>query len=106
MKERHEFVLQFRGQIDQEVAADNNIQLGKGSVHDDVLRGKGNHFPDLFTDPVAVAVLDKKTLQPFGSQFSRDFARIDRPTGNVYAIPVQICGKDLQGEMSTRINRV
>ena len=51
VKERHEFLLQLRRQIDQQVAAAQDVQLGEGRVHDEVLRGKDHHLPDLLAAP-------------------------------------------------------
>ncbi len=102
MKERQELFLQFRRQIDQKVAADEDIQLGKGGVHDDVLRGEGHHLPDLLADPVAVLFLDKKPAQALGRNVRGDVGRIDPLAGLVDRVPVQVGGKDLQREILPR----
>ncbi len=88
MKDRQDLFLKFRHQIDQKVAADEDIQFGKGGVHDDVLRGEGNHLPYLLADPVAVFFLDKKPLQAIGRYVRGDAPRIDPLAGPVYRLPV------------------
>ena len=99
VKQRQELFLQFRGQIDQQVAADQDIQLGKGGIHDDVLGGEGHHLADLFADPVVVVLQDKKTLQPFRRDIHGDVGRIDPLAGLVDRIPVKVGGKDLQRDV-------
>jgi len=104
VKERQQFFLQIRRQIDQQIAADEDIQLGKGGLHDDVLRGKGHHLPDLLADPVAVIFLYKKTFQSLGRHISRDVERIDPLAGFVDRILVQVGGIDLQFEVCRGLN--
>ena len=91
--------MQFRRQIDQEIAADDEVELGKGGIHDDVLSGKGHHLANLLADPVAVPFLDKKPLQALGSNVGADVGRIDPGAGLVNGVAVEVGGKDLQGEI-------
>ena len=48
VKEREELLLQLRGQVDQQVPAAQDVELGEGRIHDEVLRGKDHHLADLF----------------------------------------------------------
>ena len=65
MKERHELFLQLRRQIDEQVPAGHEIDLGEGRIHDEVLRRKDHHLADILCDPVAVLVLDEEPAQAF-----------------------------------------
>src|SRR5438477_217556 len=60
VKQRNAFLLQLWSEVDQQVAAAQNIQLGKGRVHDEVLHGKDHHFPDLRAQLVAEFNFDKE----------------------------------------------
>ena len=62
VKQRNEFLLHLRSEVDQQVAATQNIQLGKRRIHDDALRGKDHHFPDLRAHPVAAFHFDKEPV--------------------------------------------
>ena len=65
MKEREKFLLQFRCQIDEQVAATYKGEFGKGRIHDDVLRGKNDHLTDGFCHLIPALHLDEEALQPF-----------------------------------------
>jgi len=64
MKQRNQFSLHLRGQINQQVAAAQNVQLGEGRVHDEILRRKDHHLADLLAHPVAVFFPGEEPLQP------------------------------------------
>ena len=98
MKERKEFFLHLRGQVDQQVPAAQNIQLGKGRVHDEVLRREDHRLPDLFAHPVAVFFFGKEPAQPLRRHVCGDIVRKDALAGLVNGVPVQVGGKDLQGK--------
>ena len=96
MKERQQFFLQFRGQVDQKIAADDEIEPGKGGVHDDVLGGEGHHRPDLLADPVGLPILDKEALEAFGGDVGDDVGRVAPEAGLGDGVRVEVGGKDLQ----------
>ena len=95
VKQRHEFLLHLRGEIDQQVAAAQNIQLGKGRVQDEALRGKDHHFPDLRAHPVAVFNFGKEPLEPLRRYVGGNILRINALAGLVNRILVQVGGKDV-----------
>ena len=83
MKEGQEFLLQLRGKVDQEVPAAQDVELGEGRVHDDVLHGEDRHLPDLFGDPVAVLFFDEEPLEAFGKHVGGDVGRKNALAGLV-----------------------
>src|SRR5689334_21335872 len=48
MKQRNDKVLQLRIQVDQEVAAGNQIELGERCILDEIMLGKDAHLAQLF----------------------------------------------------------
>ena len=98
MKERHELSLQFRGQVDEQITTDEDIQFGKRGVHNQVLGGESHHLPNLLTDPVVVSFLDKITLQELGRDIGTDIGGINPLARLVDRIPIKVGGKDLYFE--------
>jgi hypothetical protein len=96
VKQRKEFLLQLRGEVDQQVAAAQNIQLGKGRVHDEALRGKDHHFPDLRAHPVAAFHRGKEPFQPLRRYVGGNIRGINALAGLVNRVLVQVGGKDGQ----------
>ena len=76
MKERQELFLQLRKQVNKQVTADQEINPGKGRIHDDILGRKNNHIADLFAHPVTVFLLDKKAVQSFRVNICGNIERI------------------------------
>ena len=52
VEKRQQLVLQFRLEIDEQIAAADQIELGEGRVLDQVLRREDHHLADVFLDPV------------------------------------------------------
>ncbi len=99
VKERQELLLQLRGQVDEEVPADQDVELGEGRVHDDVLRGEDHHLADLLAHPVAALLLDEEPAQALRRDVRGDVGRIDALAGLVDGVPVQVGGEDLEREV-------
>ena len=96
VKQRNQFLLHLRGQIDQQVAAAQDVQLGKGRIHDEILRRKNHHLANLFAHPVAVFFLGKEPAQPLRRHVGGDIGRKEALAGLVNRVPVQVGGEDLQ----------
>ena len=60
VKKRQELLLQVRLQVDEQVPTHQQVELGEGWVHGQVLRGEDHHVSDFFTHPVAALLLHKK----------------------------------------------
>ena len=96
VKQRNEFLLHFRRQVDQQVAAAQDVQLGEGRVHDEVLRRKDHHLADLLAHPVAVFFLDEEPAQPLRRHVGGNVVREEALAGLVDRVLVQVGGEDLQ----------
>ena len=96
MKERQELLLQFRSQVDQQVPTNQNVQLGEGRIHDDILRSEDHHLPDRFVDLVAALCLDEEPVQTLRRHIRDDVGREHTLAGLVNGVPVQVGGKDLE----------
>src|SRR2546430_2549553 len=73
MKDLQHLVLRFAIKIDQHVSANDQIEARKGRVAQDIMRGKKYQLPEIFPDPVSVALFDKKAFEPLGA-----YIRFDR----------------------------
>ena len=81
VKRRNDAVLQLRFQIDHQVAAAEQVQLGERRVLDDVLGGEYHHFPDLFLHTKAGIFLDEETAQPLRRDIHCDVGWIETGAG-------------------------
>ena len=68
MEEGNQFLLQVSVQIDQEIAATDQVEFGKCRVFVDVMFGKDQQVTNCLIDAIAGAVIfqGKKARQPFG----------------------------------------
>src|SRR5262249_11658633 len=76
VKQRDELLLQLRGQVNEQIAARQDVQLREGRIHDDVLWGKDHHLSDLFADPVATLLLNEESAQALGGDIGGDVVGI------------------------------
>ena len=67
MKHGDKLLLQIPAHIDQEVAATDEVELGKGRVLDHILLGNDQHIPDPFVDAIGIPARfrHKKAREPF-----------------------------------------
>ena len=101
VKKREEFPLQFRAEIDEQIAAAEDVQLGEGRVHDEILRRKDDHLADLLDHLVAAFVLDEDTGSAAAAETSaRDIRREDAQPRFIDRVAIQIGGVDLQREVA------
>jgi hypothetical protein len=96
VKKGQELFLHFRCEIDKQVAAAQDIQLGKGWVHDNILRGEDNHVPYGLGNLVTTVHLDEIPAQALRRHIRRDVGRKNRLPGFVNSSTVQVGSKDLQ----------
>ena len=96
MKEGEDATLGLDLEIDQEVAAGDEIDLGKRRVADQVLFGKGDRLPNPLLDPVAVALSVEKFTEPFLGDVGLDAGRVDAGSCLLQDLGVDIGGEDLQ----------
>ena len=60
MKCRDGLFLQGRSEIDQDVAATDEIHPGEGRIGEEMLPGEDDHIAELLHNPVAAVLLEKK----------------------------------------------
>ena len=100
VKQRDQLFLHFRGKINQQVPAAQDVELGEGRVHDEILRRKNDHFANLFAHPVAVILLGEEPLEPCFRQVRGDVGQKEARAGLVNGVPVEVGGKDLDRDFS------
>jgi hypothetical protein len=66
-------LLQNRAEINQQIPAADQIQVGKGRVLNDILSGEYAQFPDGFVDLVSAAMANEETIEPLLGN-SQEFA--------------------------------
>ena len=62
----HHPVLQLGVEVDQDVAAGDQIEPREGRILDDAMHGEGAQLADLTPQTIVVAVFDKPPLQALG----------------------------------------
>ena len=75
MEKGNQFLLYLRSQIDQKIAAGQDIQFGEGWIHDEILRCKNHHLANLFAHPVAPFFFGEETFQAFFRNIGSDIDR-------------------------------
>ena len=67
MKQGNQFFLQVRVHIDEQVAAADQVELGKRRVPDQIMLRKDQHVTDAFVHPVNTAIRfsDEKPRESF-----------------------------------------
>ena len=103
VKSRDQAVLDFRFQVDHQVAATKQVEPGEGRILDDVLHGEHHHFADIFLDPVACVLLDEKVAQPLRRNILGNIGRVDTGACHGDGILVEIGGVEQYLEFPMRI---
>ena len=103
MKQRNQFLLHLCCQIDQQVAAAQNVQLGKRRFQDEILRREDHQLTNLLAHPVAVFLLGEESLQSGFRNVGGDIGRKDTLPRLFNRVLVQIGGEDLNRKLSLRL---
>ena len=96
VKQGQQLRLQRRLQVDQQVAAAQQIDPDERRIIDDVLHREDQHVTQLCVHPKAARVFMKKAIEPLLRHLGRDAAGIDAGARRGDGFPVQIRSKDLQ----------
>ncbi len=72
MEQGDDFFLQFRREVDQQVAATEHVQFGERRVHDEVLGREHGHFADLLMDAVDAVFLREESAEAFRRHIAYD----------------------------------
>ena len=95
VEQRHRLLLGQRLEIDHQVAATDQVQLGEGGVLDDVVRGEDHHLPQFLRDLVAIALAEEVPGDPLGADVGQSRLAIDARTGKLQRCPMDVGGEDL-----------
>ena len=98
VKKREEVLLQLRAEVDQQIAATDQIELEKGRILDDVLLGEDQQVADAFVDAIAAAIGGEEARQAFGRKIGGDAGRIAAGAGGRDGLAVDVRGEELHGE--------
>ena len=98
----HHLLLQRGLEVDQEVAAADEVHPGKRRVGQHVMAGEYDGIPDGLADPVAAVRLGEEPPQPLRGDILSDGPRIEAHAGFLYPRRVQVRGEDLQGDLQSR----
>ena len=103
VKKRHQLFLQLCIEIDQQITADHDVQLGERRVHDEILRSEDHRLADLLPHTkTAVLVLHEKLTQPFFGDVSADVLWVQTRARLVDRVFVEVGGENLQRKMLRR----
>ena len=90
-------LLHLRFEVDQEVAATDQVHLGKGGVGDQVLSRERHGFAHRFADlPGGFVHPREEAGQPFRGDIGGDALGVDAAAGDLQRLFVDIGGEDLQ----------
>src|SRR5439155_23494670 len=64
MKRRHDLFLQTGFEIDQQVAATDEVDARERRVAQEILSGENDDLPQRLGNPIAAVLLDKESPQP------------------------------------------
>ena len=96
MKHRQQFLLQLGAEVDQQVAAGEDVQPGERWVGEQVVRCEHHHFANFLADAVAIAFLDEEAGQAFCRQVFGNAGRVERLPCLGDGVRVEVGGEDLQ----------
>ena len=97
VQEGDDLLLHLRFEVDQEVAATDQVHLGKGGVGDQVLNRERHCFAHLFADlPGGFVHPREEAGQPFRRDIGGDALGIDSLAGDLQRLFIDIRGEDLQ----------
>ena len=89
-------------EIDQQIPATDQVQVGKRRVLDDVLFGEYAHFPDGFVNLISAVVAHEETAQPLLGNSRNFIRRVDAAARPVKGKIADIRGEDLDGHLRNR----
>ena len=76
MEQRKKFSLRLGIEIDQQIAAAQQIEFGKRRIFEHVMQREYRRLPDIFVNPKAIPLGGEKSLQTIRRDIRRDTRRI------------------------------
>ena len=90
----HDPFLQNRLEVDEEVAATDEVDIGEGRVLDEVVLSEDHHFANIAGDLEVVVLVVEIFGQEFGGQVGRDAGRVHPGPGAQDGVLVHVGGED------------
>ena len=96
MKERQQLVLQLGREINEQIAAGDEVKLRERRIHDHVVRCKNDRFANGLADQeIAAFRLHERTIEPRLRHVRGNARRVDTGSRLVDGIAIEIGGEDL-----------
>ena len=96
VEHRENLALQHWAEVDQHVAAQNQIEVRKGRIDDHVLAREHTHVPDWFLHLVVAIRFDEETPQALRRYILHDVLRVNARSRSGDALFANIRRKDLR----------
>ena len=106
VEQRQEFLLCLGFQIDQEIAAGQEVQLRKGGIGQDVMSRKHDQIPNLLLNPVTAVFPGKEPLQARRGEVLGDADRVEAGACLVNGPAVQVRGENLERETELLLRQI
>ncbi len=95
VEEIDDVALQFALQIDQEIAADDQVETREGRIAQNIMLGEHHDFPHLLADAIAVVLFGEEPSQPLRPNFAFDGVGIETLAGAAQRRLMQIACENL-----------
>ena len=105
MERGQRFLLQARLEINQQVAATDQVHPRERRVADEILPGEHDHLAQRLADPVAAVLLDKEPPQAFRRDILRQALGVQPVAGLVQQRVVEVGGEYLELAQAGRFLR-
>src|SRR5713226_7028221 len=105
MKDRHDSFLQNRPEVDQHVAATDDVDPRKRWILKEILSSEDTHITDRFVNSIATFHVDEKAAQPFRRDIGRNTLRVDPGAGFLNASLAKVGAKELDGNIGASISQ-
>ena len=99
MERWQDLALERCAQIDEQVSATDQVQIGKRRINHHVLPGEDAHLTDAFVDAVAALRFEEEPLQPLRGKVSLDGIGIDSRARFLQGRVMDVRAENLQGMM-------
>src|SRR5437660_10314612 len=94
MEQRHDLLLHGRLQVDEQVAAADQVELGKGRIADQVLNGEDDRLAKRLGNLVVMVVdFAEKATQQIGGHVGGDALGVNPAQGKMQGFFVEIGGQ-------------
>lgn len=97
MEQRNDPVLCIGPQIDEEIAAGEQIHLGEGRISQHIVRRENDVLAQLLLHPVPAVFLHKEPFQARRAHVVADPLGIEPLAGDVDRLGINVGGEDLEG---------